>query len=273
MMSQVGKITGLCIYPVKSCRGISLTELEINSRGPAFDRQWMIVDEDNQFITLRTFNKLAEIKTSIQGSFLHLYAGSNKILVNFSEECPQVEDVTIWGETFKAGIENKSINESLSDFLSKSVKLVRYQSQSFRDLEDGATGAVKETMFTDARPLLLASETSLKDLNQKLANKGEAPSIMERFRANVIVSGLTEAYIEDEAASVKIGPLSFTNPKLCGRCPVITKDIETGEVVSKQTLVTLSEYRKKAGSSKIPFGVYLTPANLGIIKIGDSVIL
>lgn len=272
-MSHAGKVTGLYIYPVKSCRGISVTELEINSRGPAHDRQWMIVDEDNQFITLRTFNKLAEIKTSIQGPFLHLYAGSNKILVDFTEECEQVEDVTIWGDTFKAGIENKSINEALSDFLSKTVKLVRYQSQSFRDLENAATSVVKETMFSDARPLLLASETSLKDLNQKLAAKGEAPSVMERFRANVIVSGINEAYAEDKAAAVAVGEVKFENPKLCGRCPVITKDVETGEVVSKQTLITLSETRKIPGSSKIPFGVYLTPASTGIIKIGDTVSL
>lgn len=271
-MKQAGKVTGLYVYPVKSCRGIALTELEINSRGPAHDREWMIVDEDNQFITLRTFSKLAEIKTSIQGPFLHLYAGSNKILVDFTEECEQVEDVTIWGDTFKAGIENKSINEALSDFLSKSVKLVRYQSQSFRDLEAAATSTVKETMFSDARPLLLANESSLQDLNEKLKAKGEGPSFIERFRANVIVQGLS-AYAEEEAAKVQVGEVSFENPKLCGRCPVITQDVETGKVVSKQTLVTLAEYRKKPGSSKIPFGVYLTPASTGIIKIGDSVVL
>lgn len=272
-MKYTGKVSGLYIYPVKSCRGISVTELEINSRGPAFDRQWMIVDENNQFITLRTFNKLAEIKTSIQGPYLHLYAGSNKILVDFTEECEQVEDVTIWGDTFKGGIENKSINEALSDFLSKTVKLVRYQSQSFRDIGASATSVVKETMFSDSKPLLLANEASLNDLNAKLAAKGEAPSVMERFRANVIVSGIDQAYVEDEAAFVSVGELKFENPKLCGRCPVITKDVETGEVVSKQTLITLAETRKKEGSSKIPFGVYLTPANTGIIKIGDIVSL
>ena len=54
-------------------------------------------------------------------------------------------------------LENKSINEALSDFLTKTVKLVRYQSQSFRDLGESATEAVKQTMFSDARPLLITN--------------------------------------------------------------------------------------------------------------------
>jgi uncharacterized protein YcbX len=134
-----------------------------------------------------------------------LYAGQNKILVNFSEECSIVEDVTIWGKTFKAGIENKSINEALSDFLSKSVKLVRYQSQSFRDLEEFATSAVKETTFTDSKPVLLANMGSLDDLNSKLVAKGAAPSVIERFRANIIVEGFSamKAGLETEKRSMQ----------------------------------------------------------------------
>ncbi len=268
---NTGRVTGLYIYPVKSCRGISLTEMNITSRGPLHDREWMIVDADNQFLTLRTISKLAEIKTAIQGPFLHLYAGSNKIFVNIEEECELVEEVTIWGETIKAGVENKSINEALSNFLSKTVKLVRYQKQSFRDLEDAGTKAVKETMFADSRPILLVNENSLQDLNEKLKAKNAGPSFIERFRANIIVDGIP-AYEEEEIKEFQIGNLVFKNPKLCARCPIITQDVETGKVVSKETLQTLAEDRKKAGSSKVPFGVNLTPAATGVIKLGDSVI-
>lgn len=267
-----GRVTGLFIYPVKSCRGIILPELNMTTLGPRYDRQWMIVDENNSFLTLRTVSKLAEIKTAVQGNFLHLYAGTNKILLNFTEECEQIEDVTIWDDTFKAGIENKSINEALSDFLSKTVKLVRYQKQSFRDLKDGATGAVKETMFTDTRPVLLVNENSLIELNEKLKLKNLQPSQIERFRANIIIDGIS-AYAEDEIKEVRIGNILFQNPKLCERCPVITQDIETGKVVSKETLQTLVEERKKMGHTKVPFGVNLTPAETGVIKLGDPVMI
>lgn len=270
------RITGLYIYPVKSCRGIAVPNLVFDANGPVNDRRWMIVDEQNQFITLRTFSKLAEIQTSVQGPFLHLYAGSNKILVNTAEECEQVEDVTIWGETFKAGIENKSINEALSDFLTKTVKLVRYQSQSFRDLGAASTETVKQTMFSDARPLLMTNTASLEELNVRLQSQGKAPSHMERFRSNMIIEGLP-AFAEDEAVRVTIknskGDVVLANPKLCGRCPVITQDVETGKIVSKETLATLAGYRRKEGSNKIPFGVYFVPEILGTVSVGDEVLV
>lgn len=264
------KVTGLYIYPVKSCRGISLSELKMTATGPENDRRWMLVDESNTFITLRTHPQLSGIKTAIQGSFLHLYAGSNKILVDFSQECEQVEPVTVWKDTFLAGIENKSINEALSDFLSRSVRLVRYQQQSFRDLGEAGSEVVKQTMFADSRPVLLTNESSLADLNAKLVAQEKDPSVMERFRANIIIEGLP-SYTEDAVLEWQIGELKFANPKLCGRCPVITQDVETGKVVSKETLKTLADYRRAPGGSKIPFGVNLTPAGLGVIRLGDTV--
>lgn len=274
---QTGTITGLYIYPVKSCRGIPVKELKLTSAGPEHDREWMIVDSDNKFLTLRNFPKLAEIKTSIQGPFLHLYAGNNKILVDMTTECEQVEDVTVWNSVVKAGVENKSINEALSEFLMKTVKLVRYQSQSFRDLGAGATLAVKETRFTDSRPLLLVNESSLSDLNAKLAAEGKDPSEVERFRANIVISGLP-AYSEDDFSRFSVrgageaqGALELTNQKQCGRCVVITQDVETGKVVSKETLRILADERKKPESAKIPFGVYLTPAGTGVLRTGDSI--
>lgn len=275
-----GKITGLYIYPVKSCRGIAVNQLKLTTSGPEHDREWMIVDENNKFVTLRNFSKLAEIKTSIQGPFLHLYAGNNKILVDMTQECEQVEDVTVWNSVVKAGVENKSINEALSDFLLRSVKLVRYQSQSFRDLGAGATLAVKETRFSDSRPLLLVNESSLADLNSKLAAEGKEPSVIERFRPNIVVQGLP-AYSEDNfgtyvvsgaaGASGGAGGIELTNQKQCGRCVVITQDVETGKVVSKETLKVLADERKQENSAKIPFGVYLTPAGIGTLHVSDSV--
>ena len=261
-------VTALNIFPVKSCRGIALTELEMTSIGPAHDRQWVIVDEKNQFLTLRNFARLSEIKTSLQGPFLHVYAGSNKILVNHTEECESTEEVTVWSDVINAGIENRSINEALSDFLQKTVKLARYQSGSFREMKKDATTMTKQMMFADSRPVLLTNEGSLADLNKKLEAKGLAPSLMERYRANIVVRGLS-AYAEDEIKECRIGDVILQNPHLCGRCPIITQDVETGKVVSKETLATLAEYRKKEGSRSIPFGVHFTPASIGIIRVGD----
>lgn len=270
MSSADAQVTGLWIYPVKSCRGIALDEMQIGPTGPINDRRWMIVDENNQFMTLRNFSKLAEIKTALQGPFLHLYAGGNKILVDATQDCQTVEDVTVWRDTFKAGIESHDINEALSDFLEKSVKLVRYQKESFRDLAEAGTSVVKETMFADGRPLLLTNQQSLQDLNQKLQLEGSLPSAIERFRSNILINGL-EAYAEDEIIEVQIGETVFTNPRLCSRCTVVTQDIETGKVVSKETLRILSKYRRIGPKNGVMFGLNLTPSKLGTIRLNDPV--
>lgn len=269
-MSSAAKVTGLWIYPVKSCRGISLNEIQVGATGPINDRRWMIVDEENNFLTLRTVAKLAEIKTALQGPFLHLYAGTNKILVDTTVDCEKTEDVTVWSDTFKAGVESHDINEALSDFLSKSVKLVRYQKESFRDIGAASTSVSKETMFADGRPALLTNENSLRDLNKKLHAQGKDPSMMERFRSNIIIDGL-EAFAEDKIVEVQIGDAVFTNPKLCSRCLIVTQDVETGNVVSKETLKVLSEYRKVGPKNGVMFGLNLTPSKLGAIRLGDAV--
>jgi uncharacterized protein YcbX len=264
------RVTGLWIYPVKSCRGISLKEMQLGPTGPVHDRQWMIVDEKNQFMTLRTHSKLAEIKTSLQGPFLHLYLGSNKVQIQINQDDEKVETVTVWGDSFSAGVATKDINEALSDFLVQSVKLVRYQKQSFRDITKAATSVVKETMFADGHPVLLANENSLKDLNFKLTSQNSSASRMERFRANIIIDGL-EAFAEDRIHEVKIGETILTQPKLCARCPIVTQDEETGTVISKETLKTLADYRKVGSGHGVMFGLNLTPSKLGLIRLNDLV--
>ena len=264
------KVSGLFIYPVKSCRGIPLNELEITAQGPKYDRQWMLVDGDNNFITLRNESQLSQIKTSVQGPFLHLYYGANKTLIPIADECEVTESVTVWGTEVLAGVYDKSINEALSDFLGRTVKLVKYQANSRREIGKYATEAVKETRFADAHPVLLVNDASLVDLNEKLKLQGEKASLIERFRPNIVISG-AEAFAEDNVTEIRIGKLRFGNPKPCARCPVITQDVETGEVVSKATLKTLADYRRTTGGTKVNFGINLTPIDLGSIRIGDEV--
>ena len=263
------RVTGLWIYPVKSCRGLSLKEMQIGPTGPVHDREWMIVDQDNQFLTLRTNSKLSEIQTSLQGPFLHMYLGSNKMLIDTQTPFEKIETVTVWKDSFLAGVATKDINEALSDFLSQSVKLVRYQKESFRDIHQYATEAVKETMFADGHAALLTNVATLKNLNAQLTVKGESPSVMERFRSNIIIEGL-DAFSEDKVKEFKIGDIVFKNPKLCVRCVIINQDVETGHVVSKETLKTLAEHHKPQ-SQKPTFGINLTPASHGMIRVGDSV--
>ncbi|MBC7421275.1 MAG: MOSC domain-containing protein [Bdellovibrio sp.] len=262
-------VSGLWIYPVKSCRGVAVKEMQIGPTGPMHDREWMIVDQDNNFLTLRNVAELSQIKTALQGPFLHLYLGNNKILIDTRIESEQIETVTVWKDSFLVGVATKDINEALSDFLCKTVKLVRYQKQSFRDLGAAGTAAVKQVKFADSRPVLLTSEDSLKELNTHLNAQGLAPIHIERFRSNIIISGLP-AYAEDKFEKIKAGEITLQNPRLCTRCVVITQDVENGKVTSKNILKILANTHQVEGS-KVTFGLNLTPQNLGTIRLNDKV--
>lgn len=77
-----------------------------------------------------------------------------------------------------------------------------------------------ETAFSDGFPFLLTSYESLKALNSALPQ----PVPMNRFRPNIVVAGLEEAFEEDRWAEMDVtgGPrrAAFQAPKPCARCKV-----------------------------------------------------
>ncbi|XP_041034516.1 mitochondrial amidoxime-reducing component 1 isoform X2 [Carcharodon carcharias] len=75
---KVAEVSRLFIYPVKSCKGIPLTEVEITDlglkKGPLKDRQWLIVDEKWNMITGRVEPSLVLVTVSDKNGFLCLNA-------------------------------------------------------------------------------------------------------------------------------------------------------------------------------------------------------
>ena len=49
----MAQITDLFIYPVKSLKGIALSEAKTGLRGFEYDREWMITDSNYHFISQR----------------------------------------------------------------------------------------------------------------------------------------------------------------------------------------------------------------------------
>ena len=58
-------IDSLWVYPVKSCRGIRVDSAEVVSRGLKYDREFMVIDRANKFVSQRSFPKMALISTAI----------------------------------------------------------------------------------------------------------------------------------------------------------------------------------------------------------------
>jgi uncharacterized protein YcbX len=255
------KITSLNIYPIKSCAGIQVEQLEIQKYGPRFDRQWLIVDKNGKFITQRQYPKLACIKTRIQNSCLQI----NVENINFdflSDEDFILQNnssmsVEVWGNQIKAYLEDQKVSQCISDFLGTESFLVRFAADSERFKMDAGL------KFADGFPLLLVNQKSLDELNTKLVDKIS----IDRFRGNIVVD-LNPGFSEDNWKFLKTDSgLIFENVKACARCVMITVDQKIGVAISKEPLVKLSEFRRQGNG--IMFGINMIHKNQGIIKQDD----
>ncbi len=273
------KIESLWIYPIKSCQGISLSQLSIDEQGPRYDRQWMLVDERGRFISQRELPQLAQVKTEIDDhkNILHvaLPRGNFEIplpaLSGSSSESDEIPaQVQIWQTELLADIEHPEINLAFSNFLERSVRLVRYTDQSHRSLNSLNPNFAPETRFADSRPLLLTHQSSLQQLNKELQSTSSEPIEINRFRPNVVVQG-GKAYEEDQLERWQAGDVVFSQRKPCSRCVMINIDQKTGENRGPEPLKTLSQTRKQEG--KVIFGSLYIPENKGEIKVGDEIVI
>ncbi len=71
------KVKELYIYPIKSCRGISVQKAEVTPKGFLWDRELMLVDSDGNFLTQRQYSLLATIEVTITNDILTLSVGDD----------------------------------------------------------------------------------------------------------------------------------------------------------------------------------------------------
>ncbi len=259
-------VSGIFIYPVKSCAGISLTEAEITPTGFAHDREWMIVKPDGVFITQRQNPKLALIRPTLIDNGVRLSAPEKEeITIPIITDGKKIS-VTVWESTCDAIDQGDDVAEWLSAFIDMPCRMVRMDPQFQRLVKEKHQQSGKDVVsFADALPFLLTTEASLDDLNGRL----EKPVPMNRFRPNIVVAG-GNAYQEDDWKKIKIGTVDFAVVKPCVRCEITTVDQETGEK-GIEPLQTLGTYH--VGPKGTLFGQNCIQLGQGIIHVGDKVAL
>lgn len=247
------EITGLNIYPVKSCRGIALREALLTARGLEHDREWMVVDYAGRFVTQRQLPRLALIETELAPDALRLSAPRQKPLrVPLALREMARLRVEVWRHGCEAFDEGVEAAEWFSEFLGGKYRLVRFDPAHRRlsDLtETGGTEA--ENQFSDGYPLLVLSEESLAELNRRLGGAGPLP--MNRFRPNLVIAG-GGVHIEDRAARLTGEGIELALVKPCERCRITTTDQLTAEV-GKEPLRTLATYRYDERLDGVAFGM------------------
>jgi len=243
-------VAALHLYPVKSCRGIAVTEAVVADAGLEYDREWMVVTPEGRFVTQRECPRLATVGVSLDGRALTLAAdGAGTVAVPLGLRGNPV-DVTVWRDRCRAHDQGDEAARWLSEWLRRPLRLARFE-PSHRRLSDTAwTGRLEATTrFSDGFALLAISRASLTELNSRLA----VPLTMNRFRPNLELDGLLP-YGEDELEDLVAGALRLRRVKPCTRCAITTTHPETGIVEGDEPLKTLKTYRWDPQLRGVTFG-------------------
>ena len=67
-------IAQLWIHPVKSCAAVSVQEAQLTPTGLAWDRAWMVVDAEGEFVTQRELPRMALVQPKLKHSEMVLRA-------------------------------------------------------------------------------------------------------------------------------------------------------------------------------------------------------
>lgn len=329
-------IKELWVYPVKGCKGFKVSKAVMTPRGLLYDRAYMLMDPvSKRFVSQRGNPEMALLRTRIDyaNKKMTVTAVSSTSddtldteLAQLNTNSPTIDltakyakaDLTcdVWGDSCNVqdcGDEaaawfseyfaicyksRKGDKEDKSPKKVRLVKMVDYDTGFARPVED--IGG--ENSLSDAYPVLLATEESLKDLNSKLTT----PVPMENFRPNIIVTAdkstmfksLTP-WVEDSWKAVYFTK-SHVSMKVpfppCGRCTVPTNNVNTGildpQGEPSKTMMTfrtgahLGLTHANANSQRklqknVYFGIHLampqsinakaSSKELGILSVGEQV--
>jgi uncharacterized protein YcbX len=268
---QKPTLTEIWIYPVKSLGGVRVKKSIVREKGLQYDRRWMLIDRDNEFMTQRIRPKMALFKIQIQSrwwaksEFKITHAGESiGLSFNHSFKSKPIK-AKVWDDEVEVYEVSEKHSAWFSKRLGQACKLVSFPEDNPRSVDLRYQVNHEHVSLADAYPLMIIGEQSLANLNAKL----DVPVPMNRFRPNLVFSG-GQPFDEDSWKNFTVGKNRFAAVKPCARCVLTTIDQNTGEKNS-EPLATLSKYRRQ--DNKVLFGQNLIAIDHDEIHEGDEITL
>jgi uncharacterized protein len=251
-------IQSLFVYPVKSCAGVQVNEAILTETGLEFDRAWMVVDEQGEFVTQRELPRMCLIQPTLKHYEMVLRAPGMLALHIALDKVEQPCRASVWGQDCAAYDMGDVAAQWFTDFLAQELpkgtsamklRMVRFDPEHERASNKKWTkDVVALNQFSDGYPILVLSEAAVTELNARLAKQGHAAVTVQRFRPNIVLAGM-EAHDEDQVTAMHIttaeGSVELALVKPCPRCPVPNVNPVTA-VPSPEVGDTLQGYRQDA---------------------------
>ncbi|XP_027420285.1 mitochondrial amidoxime-reducing component 1 isoform X2 [Bos indicus x Bos taurus] len=243
-LQQVGTVSELWIYPIKSCKGVSVDAAECTAlglrSGHLRDRFWLVINKEGNMVTARQEPRLVLISLTCEGDTLTLSAAYTKDL-QLPIKTPTT-NVVHRCRVHGLEIEGRDCGEAAAQWITNFLKTQPYrlvhfephmQRRNSHQVED-AFSPTDQIPYSDASPFLILSEASLADLNSRLEKKVK----IANFRPNIVISGCG-VYAEDSWNELLIGDVELKRVMACSRCILTTVDPDTGVMSRKEPLETL----------------------------------
>lgn len=259
MSEQTVSIASLYVHPVKSCARISLDRALVTETGLEWDRQWMVVDDQGDFVSQRQEPRLALVRPTLRASDLVLRAPGMLALHLALDAIESETTVRIWNDRVRAGDMGDLAAQWFSDFLGRRVRLARFDPEVQRVSDSRWTGDTRAfAAFADAFALLVVSSASMAELNRRLAARGATAVQSDRFRPNLVLDGLStheEDWIDRIQFDTVDGPVVLRLVKPCVRCSIPDVDPLRGEL-DHAVSAELAAYRADARmNGQVTFGM------------------
>ncbi len=274
------RLTGLNVHPVKSTAIRPVRSAEVRPRGLADDRSWVVVDSDGVMVSARELPALFTIvadtpatDASVTGA-LRLTAPERPTLSLDVPTGPLVP-VRLFSQDLFGIAADPAVGEWLAAALGRpGLRLLWCDDPTRRRLNPRHSSPGDHTAYADGYPVTLASEASLRQLNDWVVagalERGEEPPEplpMQRFRPSLVIDG-DAPFAEDAWSHVEIAGVRFRVAIPTGRCVMTTLDpdsLRTG----KEPIRTLARHRRPAKDTL--FALNLIPEGAGTISVGDEV--
>jgi uncharacterized protein YcbX len=265
------RVSELNFYPLKSGRGIALTEAQISAAGIPGDRQMMLVDPAGQFITQRELQALAQLEVTPRDvGYRFAIEGKGEILVA-TPPADRRMDVVVWKSPVNAAVADDGANAILSTWMGREVNLVFFDDKASRTATAEWAGPDSPVTFADGYQVLVTTTGSLAALNADMKKHGEGAIGMERFRPNIVLDH-DEAWAEDNWDGIEIAGIRFDFVKPCARCIMTTQDQQSGSRAVENPMPAMGRIRM-SGDRRVPgplFGWNAVPRGEGTIRLGDE---
>lgn len=259
-------LSQIIVYPVKGLGGISLQEAVLTKTGLDYDRLWMLIDKEGNFLSQRSVPEMCLMKSQMLENGIGVFAPDGTSVRLPFENTEEIQTVKIWDDSIPANLCGSDYDQWFSEKLGLPCRLVKFHDQVNRTVDDTVENQNYLVGFADAFSILLTSEASLSDLNNRLS----VPVEMNRFRPNLVFAGGIP-FEEDGLGEFSLGEARFRAVKACSRCQVITVNQQTGEQ-GVEPLKTLATYR--TSKNKVMFGENCICLNPGArIKVGQEMVV